>query len=238
MDGKSLARSRVMMRASVTIATVLALLLPASIAAADDGDKDFGLVGVEGFVTMMNMQNLTLNSDSTPRRIVGIAAPSGGQFLVGGGIAAQVRYDYFHWDIIGVRVATGVGGGLGGTTTLDGGPVSMGLGPTSLLEVSFPWFGIPNGFQLFPSYNWKIATKLEWGMEHITADATVTGATYRGVAASIDDWDFFFKMQIAGCRRLSQVGDFSTRWACVAASPVFYEKGAFPGISLGFRVDL
>ena len=219
------------------VAVATALLISLQRPAAADCDRDMGLGNAEAFMTIQNVQNLVVNGSNTPGRLVGIAAPGGGQLMAGGGLALQFRCDYFVIDALSVRMASGIGAGLGGTTEANGGSVSVGQSPISTLEVGLP-FLVPNGFQLFPSYNWKVSFKLEWGIEHQWASATATGSTLRGASGSIDDWDFYFRSQLAGCRRITRTGEASTAWGCLAVAPIIYEKAPFPGVSLGFRVDL
>ena len=227
-----------MTRGSLVGTVVAGLLMLVSHAARADGcNRDWGFGNAEAFMTFQNVQNLAVNGSTTPGRLVGLPAPSGGQLMAGAGLALQLRCDYFVIDMLSVRMASGLGAGLGGSTTADGGPVNIGLGPVSTVEVGLP-FLLPNGFQLFPSYNWKVAFKIEWGIEHQWADATLTGATLRGVAGDVDDWDFYFRSQLSGCRRLSRTGSASTRWGCLAVAPLIYEKSWFPGVSIGARVDL
>jgi hypothetical protein len=233
-----------MERAAIALTLAIVLLLSGNANASHSfhsshfrcKEHDIGFGVLEGFATSFKPSGLAIDGDDTPRRLVGLPAPAANQLLVGGGIGIQLRCDYLAWDVLSLRLSSSFDSAGSGTAYASGAPVDIGLGAFHLAEIGLPFFGVPNGFQVFPERDWKVSFKLDWGMAHAWSSASMNGA-FGGATGAVDDWDFYFRAQLAGCRAVGHVGP-AADWLCLTASPIIYEKGWFPGASLGVRIDL
>jgi hypothetical protein len=203
------------------------------------GDHDLGLLTLEAFGAYLSPPSLAVNGSETPRRLVGVPAPTGGELFLGGGAGFEVRCDYLLWDIVSLHVASAIDSGATASSMADGTPVNVARNPLHLLDVGLPFFGIPSGFQVFPDPGWKIAFKLQWGMAHLWTSATVSGVGYVGAAGSVDEWNPYVQAQLAICSSMGKgIKNLSTPWACLTATPILYEKAWLPGVAVGLKVDL
>jgi len=206
------------------------------------GRRDVGFGWTEAFVTALSLPPLVVNGDDTSRRLVGIPTPASSQMLVGVGVGVEARCDYLLFHIARLRFSPAFAGAVAAPARADGGTASVSRGTVQIVDIGLPLFGLPSGFELFPGDGWKVAFKLDVGFEHVWTSATVTSGfvapSSTGGQASISSWDAYLRAQLAGCTRLGALAKgISTSWACLTVSPILYDRGAFPGVSTGLRVD-
>jgi len=203
------------------------------------GNLDKGYAYAEAFAGTLSLRPLVVNGDNTPRRLVGVPSPASSQALLGAGFGFGFRCDYVMFHLISVRYATALDTGVSGTGTADNGVVHVERDTLQTLAIAFPTFGLPSGFQLFPSDASKLTFSYDLGVERIWADATVSGAGVPPSAGSIDTWDFYMRTQAAGCVRIgATIPKVSQAWGCVTVAAVVYDRSPFPGFTAGVRVDL
>jgi hypothetical protein len=105
--------------------------------------------------------------------------------------------------------------------------------------------GLPlPGLQIVsPGSAWKLGVGFSWGIVATWASATTSdagGTTSGGIMQT----DGYVRADLSACTRLGDAitgfrrGHASQAWACLAVTPIIYERDWWSGASLGLRVQL
>ena len=199
-------------------------------------------VPVEASMSRWSAPAMVLNGQDVPRRLVGVGAPSPGQFYgVGAGLdhgAVDAGGGGLYFSLLRLRVAYS-GSSNPITETVGGSPVTVTRDHATLVEVGLP---LVSGGVVYSANRFLLRFGLESGWAYLSAKTTVQVASGEAQRGTADAGSFFMHFPVAACVLAHPFGAKDATFrdgedVCLTFTPTLYEFGLFNGFSAGLRVD-